>query len=219
LDLTQIFFAIVILLTGAKLLGALFRKIKQPALGGEIVAGIILGPTLFGIVQISDGLELISTIAIFFVMLFIGLEMNLGEIKKSGKSALLISLTSLIIPFFVGYQLSVIFGLDLIPSLFIGLLLSVTSVPVSAMILRELGILKTKIGTTVISVAIIDDIISLVILAMILQLNVSDGLSFNFEEIGISIIHMSVFLVGIACLAFVVYKIDNWIPKRFELFF
>lgn len=219
MDLTQIFFAIVILLTGAKLLGALFRKIKQPALGGEIVAGIILGPTLFGIVQISDGLELISTIAIFFVMLFIGLEMNLGEIKKSGKSALLISLTSLIIPFFVGYQLSVIFGLDLIPSLFIGLLLSVTSVPVSAMILRELGILKTKIGTTVISVAIIDDIISLVILAMILQLNVSDGLSFNFEEIGISIIHMSVFLVGIACLAFVVYKIDNWIPKRFELFF
>ena len=81
MDLEQIFIAIVILLAGAKLLGELFRRIKQPALGGEILAGIILGPTLFGIIQISEGLELISTIAIFFVMLFIGLEMNLSEIR------------------------------------------------------------------------------------------------------------------------------------------
>lgn len=219
MDLTQIFFAIVILLAGAKLLGELFRKIKQPALGGEILAGIILGPTLFGIVQISDGLELISTVAIFFVMLFIGLEMNLSEIKKSGKSALLISLTSLIIPFFVGYQLSIVFGLELIESLFIGLLLSVTSVPVSAMILRELGILKTKTGTTVMSVAIIDDIISLIILAIILQLHVSEDFSFDFEEIGFSILNMIAFLIGVAFLALIVYKIDSWFPKRFELFF
>ena len=106
----------MILLAGAKILGELFRKLKQPALGGEILAGIILGPTLFGIVQISDGLELISTIAIFFVMLFIGLEMNLSEIRKTGKYALLISVTSLVIPFFVGYQLSVVFGLELVES-------------------------------------------------------------------------------------------------------
>ena len=219
MDLTEIFFAIVILLAGAKLLGELFRKLKQPALGGEILAGIILGPTLFGIVQISDGLELISTIAIFFVMLFIGLEMNLSEIRKTGKSALLISVTSLVIPFFVGYQLSIAFGLELIESLFIGLLLSVTSVPVSAMILRELGILQTKTGTTVMSVAIIVDIISLIILAIILQLHVSDGTSFDFDEIGVSILHISAYLVGIAFLAFVVYRIDHWFPKRFELFF
>ena len=215
----QIFISIVILLAGAKLLGELFRKLKQPALGGEILAGIILGPTLFGIVQISDGLELISTIAIFFVMLFIGLEMNLSEIRKTGKSALLISITSLVIPFFVGYQLSISFGLELIESLFIGLLLSVTSVPVSAMILRELGILQTKTGTTVMSVAIIDDIISLIILAIILQLHASDGASFNFEEIGVSILHISAYLIGIAFLAFAVYRIDYWFPKRFEIFF
>ena len=213
------FFAIVVLLAGAKILGELFRKLKQPSLSGELLAGIILGPTLFGIIHTSDGLELISTIAIFFVMLFIGLEMNLSEIRKIGKYALLISITSLVIPFFVGYQLSIVFGLELIESLFIGLLLSVTSVPVSAMILRELGILKTKTGTTVISVAIIDDIISLIILAIILQLSVADNLTFNFEEIGISIFKISAYLIGISFLAFIVYRIDNWFPKRFELFF
>ena len=210
MDLVQFFTAIVILLAGAKILGELFRKMKQPALGGEILAGIILGPTLFGVIQISDGLELVSTIAIFFVMLFIGLEMNLHEIRKVGKSAFIISITSLIIPFFMGYQLSMFFGLDLIESLFVGLLLSVTSVPVSAMILLELGVLKTKIGTTVMSVAVIDDIISLVILAVILQIHISEGMSFDFEELGISILQMIVYLVGIALLAFVVYKSEHW---------
>ena len=219
MELEQIFIAIVILLAGAKLLGELFRRLKQPALGGEILAGIILGPTLFGIIQISEGLELISTIAIFFVMLFIGLEMNLSEIRRAGKSAFIISITSLIIPFFAGYQLSVLFGLELIESLFIGLLLSVTSVPVSAMILLELGVLKTKIGTTVMSVAVIDDIISLVILAIILQLHVSEGLSLDFELLGISMLHITAYLVGIAFLTLIVYKIDYWFPKRFDHFF
>ena len=219
MELEQIFIAIVILLAGAKLLGELFRRLKQPALGGEILAGIILGPTLFGIIQISEGLELISTIAIFFVMLFIGLEMNLSEIRRAGKSAFIISITSLIIPFFAGYQLSVFFGLELIESLFIGLLLSVTSVPVSAMILLELGVLKTKIGTTVMSVAVIDDIISLVILAIILQLHVSEGLSIDFEVLGISMLHITAYLAGIVFLTLIVYKIDYWFPKRFDHFF
>lgn len=219
MELYTIFIAIVILLTGAKLFGELFRRLKQPSLSGEILAGIILGPTLFGIVHISEGLELISTIAIFFVMLFIGLEMNLSEIRKVGKSAFIISITSLIIPFFVGYQLSLFFGLNLIESLFIGLLLSVTSVPVSAMILLELGILKTKIGTTVMSIAVIDDIISLLILAIILQLYVSEGTSLDFEQLGMSVLQMIMYLIGIAFLAFVVYKRNYWFPQKFNNIF
>jgi len=215
----QIFISIVILLAGARVLGELFRRMKQPALGGELLAGIILGPTIFGLVLPSDDLELISTIAIFFVMLFIGLEMDLREIRKAGKSAFIISIISLVIPFLLGYQVSIWFGLEFIESLFIGLLLSVTSVPVSAIILLELGMLKNKIGTTVISVAVIDDIISLVILAIILQLHAADGLLLNFTEIGISISQIIVYLVGIAFLAFAVYKINRWFPHRLENFF
>lgn len=219
MDLVQTLIAIGILFAGAKLLGMLFRKIKQPSLGGEILAGIILGPTLFGIVQLDEGLEILSTITIFFLMIFIGLEMNLREIKKSGKSAFIISITSLVIPFFVGYQISIFFGQNFIESLFIGLLLSVTSVPVSAMILRELGVLKTKIGTTVMSIAVIDDIISLVILAVIFQLHANEGMSLDFSELGVSVLQMTAYLVGIAFLTFAIYKSDYWLPKRFENFF
>ncbi|HSA98539.1 MAG TPA: cation:proton antiporter [Candidatus Nitrosotenuis sp.] len=217
--LEQVFISVVILLAGARLLGELFRRIKQPALVGELLAGIILGPTLFGIVQPNENLELLSTVAIFFVMLLIGLEMDLREIRKAGKSAFIISIISLTIPFLVGYEISSLFGLSTIQSLFIGLLLSVTSVPVSAIILMELGVLKTKIGTTVLSAAVIDDIISLVILAVILQLHAAEGTPFNFGELGISALQIVGYLVGIAFLAYAIHKINRWFPHRLESFF
>lgn len=213
MEILEIIFAVGILLLSARLLGIAFKKIKQPSLGGELLAGIILGPSLIGIVHPNEILGLISTISIFFVMLFIGIEMNLREIKNAGKSGFVISVLSLIIPFFTGYLLSAFFGLNLTESLFIGLLLSVTSVPVSAIILRELGVLKTKIGTTVMSVAIIDDIISLIILAFILQLHLGDGIQLDFNEIGKSILHIVAYLLGIVALTFTVYKTDRWLPK------
>jgi len=219
MGLEQVFISIVILLAGARLLGELFRRMKQPALVGELLAGIILGPTLFGIVKPNESLELLSTIAIFFVMLLIGLEMDLREIRKAGKSAFVISVIALIIPFFAGYLISNFFGLSMIQSLFIALLLSITSVPVSAIILMELGLLKTKIGTTVMSAAVIDDIISLVILAVILQLHATGVASFNFGNLGISTLQITGYLVGIAFLAYAIHKISRWLPHRLESFF
>lgn len=219
MGLEQIFISIVILLAGARLLGEIFRRIGQPALGGELLAGIILGPTIFGLVQPNQDLELVSTIAIFFVMLFIGLEMDLREIRRSGKTAFIISIVSLVVPFFIGYQISIFFGLEVIESLFIGLLLSVTSVPVSAIILLELGVLKTKIGSTVMSAAVIDDIISLVILAIILQLHASEQATLDFGELGISFLEMMGYLAGVAFLAYAIYKINRWFPHKLESFF
>lgn len=219
MGLEQIFISIVILLAGARLLGEIFRRIGQPALGGELLAGIILGPTIFGLVQPNQDLELISTIAIFFVMLFIGLEMDLKEIRRSGKAAFVVSIISLVVPFIAGYQISIFFGLENIESLFIGLLLSVTSVPVSAIILLELGVLKTKIGSTVMSAAIIDDIISLVILAVILQLHASEQSTLDFSQLGISFLEMLGYLVGVAFLAYAIYRINRWFPHKLESFF
>jgi Na+:H+ antiporter len=215
----QLFLSIVILLAAARLFGELFRRIGQPALGGELLAGMILGPSLFGIVSSNESLEMLSNIAIFFVLLFIGLEMDIRQVKRTGKPAVILSVTSLILPFLAGYGISVLFGIGIIPSLFMGLLLSVTSVPVSAMILVELGILKSKIGTTVLSAAVVDDIISLVILAVILQFAHTGGAAININAIGVSGLKIAIFLVGIGFLAYLVNKINVWFPKRLEWFF
>jgi Kef-type K+ transport system membrane component KefB len=222
LSIEQLFLSIVILLAGARILGEIFRRLKQPAMIGELLAGIILGPTLFGVVRSNDSLEMLSNIAIFFVVLFIGLEMDIRQIKRTGKSAIVISLVSLTVPFLAGYEISIAFGQNMAQSLFMGLLLSVTSVPVSAMILVELGILKSKIGATVLSAAIVDDIISLVILAVILQLSKSGvtGIhNINMNTIGVSAIEITVFLAAIAFLAYIVHKINIWFPQRLEWFF
>jgi Kef-type K+ transport system membrane component KefB len=222
LSIEQLFLSIVILLAGARILGEIFRRLKQPAMIGELLAGIILGPTLFGVVRSNDSLEMLSNIAIFFVLLFIGLEMDIRQIKRTGKSAIVISLVSLTLPFLAGYEISIAFGQNMAQSLFMGLLLSVTSVPVSAMILVELGILKSKIGATVLSAAIVDDIISLVILAVILQLSKSGvtGIhNINMNTIGVSAIEITVFLAAIAFLAYIVHKINIWFPQRLEWFF
>ena len=219
LELEGIFISLVILLSVARILGEVFRRIGQPALGGELLAGIIVGPTIFGLVVPNDNLELVSTIAIFFVMLLIGLEMDLREIRKSGRMAFIISIVSLIVPFFLGYQISLFFGLDLVESLFMGLLLSVTSVPVSAIILLELGVLKSKIGTTVISVAVIDDIISLLIMVIILQMHTSEQILPSLDQILISIIKISAYLIGVIFLAYAIYKMNRWFPDTLQSFF
>jgi len=219
MEIISLFVSIMILLAGARLAGELFRRVRQPALVGELLAGIILGPTIFGIVVPSPNLDLLSTIAIFFLMLLIGLEMDLREIKRTGKSAIVISVVSLTIPFLAGYFITTSFGFEQNQSLFIGLLLSVTSVPVSAIILMEFGLLKTKIGTTVLSAAVIDDIISLVILAVILSLHNSGNAGIDYTEIGLSIGKIIIFLVGIIGLAFLVYNLNRWFPNRFESFF
>jgi Kef-type K+ transport system membrane component KefB len=219
LDVEQLFISIVILLAGARLFGELFRRINQPPLGGELLAGIILGPTLFGIVHPNEILEMLSSLAIFFVLLFIGLELDITQIKRTGKSAIVISLISLTIPFLAGYEISMLFVQNVVQSLFMGLLLSVTSVPVSAMILVELGILKSKIGTTVLSAAVVDDIISLVILAVILQFSQTGASHIDITSIGVSGLKIAIFLAGIAFLAYIVHKINIWFPQRLEWFF
>ena len=219
MDVEQLFISIVILLAGARLFGELFRRINQPPLGGELLAGIILGPTLFGIVHPNEILEMLSSLAIFFVLLFIGLEMDITQIKRTGKSAIVISLISLTIPFLAGYEISMLFVQNVVQSLFMGLLLSVTSVPVSAMILVELGILKSKIGTTVLSAAVVDDIISLVILAVILQFSQAGASYIDITSIGVSGLKIAIFLAGIAFLAYIVHKINIWFPQRLEWFF
>src|SRR3972149_11271821 len=176
MEIMHIFLNIIVILASARILGQVFRRMKQPALVGEILAGMILGPTLFGIVHTDESLNVLGSIAVFFLMLVAGLEMDIREIKKASKSAVIISLIAFTVPFLTGSQVASLFGLSTVQSIFMGLLLSITALPVSAMILMEFGILKSKIGNTVIAAAAINDIIAIVILGIVIQLSATGGL-------------------------------------------
>jgi Kef-type K+ transport system membrane component KefB len=211
----DLFFSIVIILVSARILGEIAQRFHQPALVGEILAGIILGPSLLLIVVPNEDLVVLSELAVFFLMFLAGLEMHPEEIKRAGKSAIIISSIAFVLPLIGGVGISLLFQLDTIQAMFMGLLLSITAVPVSAIILMELGIIRTRLGNAVMTSAVINDIFSLVILSIILQLNNIDNLGqMNYTATGFSVINIGSFVGGIFMIDLLFRKTSHWLPKR-----
>jgi len=203
MEIMHIFLNIIVILASARILGQVFRRMKQPALVGEILAGMILGPTLFGIIHTDESLNVLGSVAVFFLMLVAGVEMDIREIKKASKSAVIISLIAFTVPFLAGSQVASLFGLSTVQSIFMGLLLSITALPVSAIILMEFGILKSKIGNTVMTAAVINDIIALAILVIIVPLSANGDSHLDVTKIGVSAIKVGAFIsVFVASLIF-----------------
>jgi Kef-type K+ transport system membrane component KefB len=209
----DLFVSIIIILVSARVLGELAQRFHQPALVGEILAGIIIGPSLLLIVVPGQDLVVLSEIAVFFLMFLAGLEMHPEEIKKSGKSAIVISSLAFVLPLLGGVGISLLFELDTIQAMFMGLLLSITAVPVSAIVLMEFGIIRTKLGNTVITAAVINDIFSLVILSIILQLdNINSPGKIDYTAIGFSVINIGSFIGGIFMIDLFFRKTSHWLP-------
>ena len=189
-----------IILITARILGEIFRKFKQPAVIGEILAGVILGPSLLGTLapdffakvftsgngvpyKAFDGLAQIGIILLMFIA---GFEVDLKQIRKQGRQAASISLMGLIFPFALGFG-TVWFFYDrifsapastnlVIPAMFFGTALSITALSVIAKILLDLNILRSKIGNLVLTAAMIDDFLGWILFSIIIQMmGKSDG--------------------------------------------
>lgn len=206
MQIEHLLLTIVLSLALARVLGELFRRIKQPPLVGEILAGVILGPSLLAIFEPNDSLSILANIAVFFLIFMAGLELKLSDLKRSSKSGLLLAIIGFTIPFVTGYYTSAYFGLGQVPSLFVGLLLSITAIPISSMILMEFGILKRKIGTTVITAAVINDIMAMIVFSLILIYPTTSQTTFDYSQIGLMIGKISIFFAVLAMVVFVMKK-------------
>ena len=200
-EVMTMFLALAVLLGTAKLAGELMQKLGQPSVLGEILAGILLGPTLLGHFkpQIyaalfpSTGampivLETVTTIGVVFFLLTAGLEIDLRSIFRQGKSALLVSFFGVIIPFALGFAAAGAFprflGAEagasrLIFALFVGTALSISALPVIAKILMDLNLIRTEMGTVVMSSAMFDDLVGWILFSMILGMMNSGSHSFG----------------------------------------
>jgi len=205
LQIEHLLLIIVLSLALAKVLGELFRRIKQPSLVGELLAGVILGPSLLAILEPNDSMTILANVAVFFLIFMAGLELNLSEIRKSSKSALILAIIGFTIPFVSGYYVCTLFGLGQIQSLFVGLLLSITAIPISSMILMEFGILKSRIGTTVITAALINDIMAMIVFSLIL-IYPGDNQAFDYAEVGLMGGKIAIFFAVLATVIFVMKK-------------
>jgi len=159
------------ILIAAKLLGELAERVGQPAVVGELLAGVILGPSLVGFVDpTTPALHLIAEIGLVMLLFGIGLETDLKRLLSVGGAAFTVALVGVALPFGLGYVVSRAFGVALLPAIVAGAALTATSVGITARVFSDLGELKSVEGQIVLGAAVIDDVIGLVILAIVSDL-------------------------------------------------
>jgi Kef-type K+ transport system membrane component KefB len=216
----ELFISVVIILVATRLLGEFSQRLRLPPLVGELAAGIIIGPYVLKLITPDQSLNVISDLGVFFLMLLAGLQMDPREIRKAGLRGAILSVFAFSLPFVGGFGIAALFGLGIVQSMFVGLLLSITAVPVSTIVLMQFGILETKLGTTVITAAVINDIFSLVVLSIVLQLHGANGASVNIMDTTInSVIKILLFIGGIFLVDILFRKANVWFQRRGAYFF
>ena len=166
--------AILLLLVVSRVAAELAERVGQPAMIGEIVAGIILGPALLGLIHESAELTAIADISLLMLVLLAGMEIELQQLFDAftGRN-LWISLMGFIVPFALGVGTGALLGLDPNRTIFVGLCIAITALPVSIRILMDIGRLQTTIGQRIIGAAIANDVLALLVLGVIVKANTS----------------------------------------------
>ena len=162
---------LAVILVAAKLLGELAERIGQPAVVGELIAGVLLGPSVIGFVDPAmPSVHLIAEIGVVLLLFGIGLETDLKQLLSVGGAAFTVAVVGVALPFALGYGVAHALGLDILPAIVAGAALTATSVGITARVFSDLGQLKSVEGQIVLGAAVIDDVIGLVILAIVSDL-------------------------------------------------
>jgi Kef-type K+ transport system membrane component KefB len=210
--------SLLIILTIAWPVGALFVRIGLPVMLGQLLTGLILGPAVLNIIHPSEGISFLADLGIFFAMFYAGMEMDPKELVEHIWPSLAVAVGGFVLPFAMGFFAARFFGGTVFQALFVGIGLSVTAIAVQAVILQEMKIHKTNIGHVIMGAAIADDIISLVGLSVLLGL-VETG---TVETIGVLVIILKVvlffaftILAGHFIVPFFTRKLDDYNAKGF----
>ena len=177
MDTLEILKNLAIIIIAAKFFGLVARKLKAPQVAGEIVAGLLIGPSVFNLVKADDFLSGMAEIGVILLMFSAGLETDMQKLKKSGIKATILACAGVAFPLALGTILYMCFygfaapgSKTFMEALFIGTILTATSVSITVQVLRELGKISTDVGITIMSAAIIDDVIGIVVLTAVLGL-------------------------------------------------
>ncbi len=164
---------IAVILLSTKVFGLISERVHMPQVVGALLAGVVLGPSVLGLVQETDFLLRTSEIGVIILMFMAGLDTDLEELKKTGLASFVIALIGVVVPLAAGTILYLGFfpdagdPLHMLKALFIGVVLTATSVSITVETLREMGKLKGKVGTAILGAAIIDDIMGIIVLTLV----------------------------------------------------
>jgi Kef-type K+ transport system membrane component KefB len=203
--------SLLLLIVGARLLGGLVRRWGQPALLGEMLAGVLLGPVLLGWVQSTPGLQGVAELSMFFIILGAGLELDPRHVLRGFKGkALWTVLLGFLVPFVSGLLVGMAFGLDPMRTLFLGLCISITALPVAVRILEKFGLLDSLTARLTLSSAVVSDIVALLVLGVILSLPAQPTLTAAFAATGHSLLKLGGLGVLLALAYGLLRLLERW---------
>jgi Kef-type K+ transport system membrane component KefB len=170
---------LIIVIVAAKIAGFIAERLKQPAVLGELLIGIVLGPSLLGWVHIDDVILIfLAEVGVILLLFDVGLKSSIDELVHAGKTSAIVAIIGVVAPLGMGYAFSnMVLGLDPIASFFVGATLTATSVGVTMRVLNDIGKVKSEEGKVILGAAVIDDIIGLILLSIIVDIVASGGLS------------------------------------------
>ena len=166
-DHSQILLALFVIFAAAKIMAEIFERLKQPAVVGEILAGVIIGPSLLAWVRPSDLLSILAEIGVIFLLFTVGLETKPQAIFRVGKRAVLVAVLGVVLPFVAGYFIAQAWVGSFAEAMFIGAAMVATSVGITARVLGSMGLLDTETARIILGAAVIDDILGLIILSLV----------------------------------------------------
>lgn len=217
----QLTLAIAIIILAAKAGGWISVRLRQPAVLGELLVGLLLGPTLIDLVHLpfvsnpvllQEEINDLAALGVVFLMFMAGLEVDVSEMLRSGRASALSGTIGVIVPLLMGALAALLFGYHGEAAWFIGIILTATSVSISAQTLLELGVLRTREGLTLLGAAVVDDVLVLVVLSIFLALNGAEGAD---GSIGLVLIKMLGYLVLSGLVGwFVLPRVVTWIDRQ-----
>src|SRR5918999_3304316 len=176
IQFVHVIISLAVLLFAAKLFAELFHKLKLPVVLGELLAGIIVGPFAIGglllfngepLVVLDETVRNIGEISAIVILFVAGLEITPREFLKGGAASFTVGTLGVILPFFVGFVVLTLFGLDTLESMLVATALTATSIAISVQVLTELGKMQTKEARLILGAAIVDDILAIAILSVV----------------------------------------------------
>lgn len=212
-------FDIALILLSTKVFGIATKKIKMPQVVGALLAGIVLGPACLNVLHETDFIGQMSELGVIILMFTAGLETDITELKKTGKASALIAALGVILPLIVGFLVATVFNTETIPgsqvshvlqNVFIGVILTATSVSITVETLKEMGKLSTKAGNTILGAALIDDILG------VIALTVVTGLADSTVNVWIVLLKIILFFIFAGISGYLFYYIFIKMENRYH---
>jgi Kef-type K+ transport system membrane component KefB len=209
---THVFFLhLVIILLTARVLAEVAVRLQAPSVIGELLAGVVLGPSLLGWIEPENALTLMAEIGVILLLFEVGLETDVGRLLRTGAKSLLVALAGFVLPLLFGFMLAFqVFGLPLLVALFIGGTLTATSIGITVRVLSDLHRQHSAEGQVVLGAAVLDDVLGVVLLAVLYEFSRGGGI--NLATAGKVLLFVGTFFV----LAPAVAKLIAVLIKRFE---